>query len=1309
MRSVFLLGSVITSLLPAASTEAVADHLATGFIKGSSTGHYWAMSSAYRAAFDPSGVQLLRHGRRASIRFPGARLQWQAEGSDVAQVHFLGAERRSFAGAAALRARNAYPGVDIVVRLKEGRLKSEFQLAAGVSPSVTGYCLEGASVRAGVDGQSLRIDAGGGWQWAEEGLESWQNSPDGRRIPVRSRFRVTGRCVRFVVAKVDPSLPLTIDPELAFSSYLGGGMFDAITAIASDAQGNLYLGGWTESSDFPGLAGYQPASGGRIDGFVAKVNASGQLVFSTYLGGSGEDRVQAIVVDSAGVITVAGLTSSTNFPTLAAARGALAGGRDAFVTRLNPAGNQLVFSTYIGGTAHDAALALAIDRSGNIIVGGETASTNFPTQGAYSATSGGGVDGFLARFSPAGALLSSTYFGGGADDRIRGVAVGGDGVVHVTGSTASGNFPVAAAPFPSLRGSMDAFYSRFNSAASGISLSTYLGGGGGSPLSEEGGYGITIDTLGRAWIAGVTPSTDFPGVSSGNQTVYGGGAADAFVSVFTAAGALEWSTYIGGAGLDAATSISAGSGFVGLAGYTTSNNLPVSGALQSARAGEYDAFWAAYPIASTAPLYISYLGGAGSDSALAAAASGSALAIGGSTLSANFPMQTPIQSSNPGSYGGFVSRLRFGPGPITVSPASGTGLTGTFTFNISHASGSAAVVNTAFLFNASYSFAGGCYVYYDRGANLISLYKDAGAVWLPLTPGAAATVDNGVCAISGTGLTVNSTANALSIGLPVTFSAAFAGNKLVFANANDAAGLGAGWPQLGAWSVLPPSAPAVGTVTPASGTGLSQSFTVVFSDANGASDIASAGVFFNGVYSTANGCYFEWRRATNTILLFRDSDSAYLPVTPGNAAAVENANCSITGAGASVALAGSQLTLTVPVTFKSAFVGAKSAYAYAADGGGLTSGWQSVGSWTPTPAYAPTVASVAPASGTALSQAFTAVFFDANGASDIATAGVLFNGLYSTANGCYFEWRRSTNTFVLFRDSDSAFLPLTPGTSATVENANCSITGVGASVVSSGSQLTMTVPVTFKAAFVGAKTSYAFAADGGGLTSGWQSVGSWTPTPAYAPTAASVAPASGGGQSQAFTAVFLDGNGYSDIVSAELLMNASLTTAGGCYARYDRPSNTAFLFRDSDATWLPLTPGAATSVSNEKCTLSGSGVTVSASGNALTLTFLITFRPEFSGAKGTYLRASDTTGLSSGWVAAGTWSVNQPSPPSVTSISPAASSSSVQTFTIVLSDINGSSDISSALFLVGATLNRGQWMLHLLPAFGKHFLSVSGQ
>ena len=100
---------------------------------------------------------------------------------------------------------------------------------------------------------------------------------------------------------------------------------------------------------------------------------------------------------------------------------------------------------------------------------------------------------------------------------------------------------------------MDAFYARFNNTAGALVLSTYLGGGGGSSLSEEAGYGITVDSSGRAWIAGITPSTDFPGTSAGNQTSYGGGSADAFVSVFRAAGSLEWSTYIGGTGPDGAT------------------------------------------------------------------------------------------------------------------------------------------------------------------------------------------------------------------------------------------------------------------------------------------------------------------------------------------------------------------------------------------------------------------------------------------------------------------------------------------------------------------------------------------------------------------------------------------------------------------------------------------------------------------------------------------------------------------------------------------------------------------------------------
>lgn len=1287
MRGIFFVCVLIPTLLPAVSTEAVSAGLSTGFVPGAGPGQYWAMSSSYRSSFGPEGIALMRRGHRAVIRFPGAKLAWRAEGEGGAIVHFLGDTARSFAGGQVLRAAEAYPGVDVVVRIHGGRLKSEFQLAPGVPYPAVGYCLEGAAVRASADGQDLTIDAGGGWSWREEGLASWQDSPEGEQIPRKSRFVVADGCVRFQVDEVDPSLPLTIDPELAFSSYLGGGMFDAITAVASDSAGNLYLGGWTESSDFPALNGLQPLSGGRIDGFVAKVNPSGQLLFSTYLGGTNEDRVQAIVVDGAGVITVAGLTNSLNFPMLNPARGALSGGRDAFVTRLYPAGNQLVFSTYWGGTAHDAALAIALDFSGNVVVGGETASTDFPTLAALSATSGGGVDGFLARFTPAGAVLSSTYLGGGADDRVRGVAVRGDGTLHLTGSTASSNFPVLAANYPTLGGSMDAFYMRLNTNASAISQSTYLGGSGGSSLSEEAGYGVTIDTLGRTWIAGATPSADFPGVAGGFQSIHGGGGCDGFVAVFTSSGSLEWATYLGGGGLDAATSISAGSGYVGLAGYTTSNNLPVAGALQTARAGEYDAFWAAFPIASNTPLYVSYLGGAGSDSALAVSAFGGGLAVAGSTLSSNFPLQTAVQSSNPGSYGGFVSRFRFGPGPIAVSPSSGSGLSKVFTFTIAHANGAAGIQNAAFLFNAGFSFANGCYVYFDRGPNLVSLYKDAGAAWLNLTPGAATTVDNGACAISGTGLTVSTTANSLVVTLPVTFNTPLNGSLSVYANANDVNSLGAGWPQVGTWIAAAQAAPIPGSVNPASGSGSAQTFAFTFSDANGAADIATASVFINNVFSTSNGCYFTYDRVANTISLFRDSDSAFLPVTPGVSGTVSNANCSISGAGAAVNAAGSLLTVTVPITFLAGFTGARTVYAAATDAGGLGGSWQQVGTWTAFPVYTPAVVSVSPASGGGLNQTFTFTLSDGNGYTDIAFAGFLVQNAVNTANGCYITYAAGTNTFAIYRDSDSSFLPIVPGSGSSVENGNCRVSGNGLAVSGTGTLFSASIPINFKTGFAGTKNIYASVADAGGLASGWQAIGTWDPVPSYSPTVVSLQPAAGSGLTQTFTFHYSDANGNADISAITVLFNTSLNSANGCYLTYSRGANALSLFRDSDSSWMSIAPGGAGIIENTKCSIAGASFATSTSGNSFHLSVPVTFKSGFAAPLTVYTSATDQAGLSSGWIAAGSWTSIGPTAPTVVSLTPNSGSASAQTFSIVLSDANGNADISSALLLVNSTLN----------------------
>ncbi|HEU0120198.1 MAG TPA: hypothetical protein VFQ91_06705 [Bryobacteraceae bacterium] len=1270
------------SLIMTAASESLPLHVATGFLDGSGPGEYWAMAASYRAAFSPSGIALSRYGRQASISFPDASLHWEAEGSTAATVNFLGPIHRKLAAHAILRARDAFPGVDIVVRLREGRLKSEFQIAAGKSASRATYCLDGAVARPAADGKSLQIDAGEGWEWTEKELEAWQTRPDGSRITVSAAFQVQERCVGFRLGDLDPSLPLTVDPELVFSSYLGGGMFDAVTAVATDASGNMYLGGWTESSDFPVNAAFQGASTGRIDGFIAKVNASGQLIYSTFLGGTGEDRVQAIAINSSGLVAASGFTNSTDFPTLSPARGALSGGRDAFVTLLNAAGNQLVFSTYLGGTAHDAAWGTAFDTGGNIVVVGETASSNFPTQLAYSATAGGGVDGFISRFSAAGALLSSSYFGGGSDDRIRAVAVGSNGILHVTGSTSSSNFPIVSAPFSSIRGSMDAFYARFNSTANGLALSTYLGGSAGTSLAEEAGYGIAVDSQGRAWIAGVTPSTDFPGAAGGAQSSYGGGTSDGFVSVFTFAGSLEWSTYLGGTGIDGASAISAGAGFVGVTGYTTSTNFPVSGAVQSARAGEYDAFWAVYSLVSATPLYVSYLGGSGSDSGLAVAAAGSVLVVGGSTLSSNFPLASPIQSGNPGSYGGFVSRFRFGPGPITVTPAVAAGSSQTLTFTISHANGSANIQNAAFLINASNSFSAGCYLYYERSSNLLSLFKDAGSTWMGILPGSQTAVTNGLCTISGTGLTVTSTADSLTIAIPVTLAGSFTGAKQVYGNAGDAAGLGAGWPQVGTWNVTPAAAPAVVGVSPDSGNGLSQTFTFTFSDANGGTDIATASMLFNSDLVTTNACYFTWNRLANTISLYRDADGANLPITPGNAATVENANCSITGLGASVTITGTQASISIPVTFKSTFNGVRRVFATAFDAGDLTSSWKEVGSWSPAPTYQPTVVSSAPATGGGGSQTFVITLADGNGYDDIADAGFLWHTSVTNANGCFILYNRASNTFRLFRDSDSTFLFITPGTNTTVENANCSLSGTALAVSGNGTQLVFSLPITFKSAFTGTKNIYAMATDRGVLGSGWQIIGSWNPFPSYAPTVTGVTPASGTGASQTFTFQYADANGNADIASVAILINTTLNSATGCYLSYSRASNTLALFTAATSTWASLSPGANAVMENTNCAIAGSVFSVAASGNSFSLTVPITFKGPMFGALSVFTLATDQSGLSSGWTSPGAWIASAPAAPTITSLSPNSGSGASQIFTATVSDQNGNSDIAFVLFLV---------------------------
>jgi hypothetical protein len=324
---------------------------------------------------------------------------------------------------------------------------------------------------------------------------------------------------------------------LLYSTYFGGSAnLELGYGIAVDSAGNAYLVGTTDAANFPTKNALQAAYGGNHDGFVAKLNTTlsgnASLVYSTYLGGANLDYARAIVVDASGNAYVTGVTFSANFPVSAGAfQTALAGGGDAFVTKLNATGNAALYSTYLGGSGAftiDQGLGIAVDASGNAYVTGDTSSTDFPTLNGFQTTFGGGsANAFVTKLNAAGsALLYSTYLGGNNGAHGAGIAVDAAGYIYVAGSTASSNFPTVNA-IQSTMHSFDAFVAKLNTTASGSASLLYSSFLGGS--AEEDGSGIAVDPSGDVYVTGTTFSTDFPTVNP-YQSTLSGGAADAFVT-----------------------------------------------------------------------------------------------------------------------------------------------------------------------------------------------------------------------------------------------------------------------------------------------------------------------------------------------------------------------------------------------------------------------------------------------------------------------------------------------------------------------------------------------------------------------------------------------------------------------------------------------------------------------------------------------------------------------------------------------------------------------------------------------------------
>ena len=296
---------------------------------------------------------------------------------------------------------------------------------------------------------------------------------------------------------------------LIYSTYLGGSGFDFTRGIAVTLNGNACVVGGTTSTDFPTSNALQPsknpASGG--DSFATKFSVSGAFVYSTYLGGSGDDAGLTVAIDSSDNTYIAGRTDSTNFPTTVNARQAvLRGDTDGFISKLSPSGNQLLYSTYHGGTSYDAVLVMALDSAGNIYVTGETHSSDFPLLNPIPPNGAFSNDVFVTKFNPTGnAFIYSTYLGGNADDTPWGLALDPTGNLYVTGSTQSADFPLVQ-PLQRVLNNGDIFITKINSAGTALTFSTYFGSSGG-----EIPFDIAVNSSGSIFIVGTTgDSSSFP-------------------------------------------------------------------------------------------------------------------------------------------------------------------------------------------------------------------------------------------------------------------------------------------------------------------------------------------------------------------------------------------------------------------------------------------------------------------------------------------------------------------------------------------------------------------------------------------------------------------------------------------------------------------------------------------------------------------------------------------------------------------------------------------------------------------------------
>jgi len=565
--------------------------------------------------------------------------RWTSGARGFSEVHYAG----------------LWEGVDLVYKVVGTEIKYDLIVQPGGFPSSIRFSYEGVEDLSidPVSGDLLIIN--GDSTVYDESPVSFQER--GRaRVPVESRFVLHGpSTVGFEIGSYDKTQPLVIDPRLIFSTLLGTDYYEYPSACFVDDEGDIYVFGSTGDDAFPmSDDAYDSSYNGNYDVFVSKMDANGsKLLYSTYIGGSNYENAMSytnfrseaggIWVDDDGAVYITGNTRSNDFPTTAGAYDTTYSSYDGFVVKLSSKGDKLDFSTYIGGSSSDFPTDICVDSDGNITIVGYTYG-NFPTTtGAYETSSQGNADGFATMLNASGdKLLYSTYLGDSYDDVAFAVALGPDGLTHITGSTRSSSFPTTLGAYDrSINGYNDIFVLKLDETFADLEYSTFVGSS-----SYDYGWDIAIDNVGNAYVAGTTANSNFPRVSGCYDTTYNGGY-DAVVIKLNETGAtLEASTFYGMSGNDYPMGLDLRpNGDVVIAGYTEYRVPTTSDAYSTTSQGGYDAFVATFDSNLTKLLYGSMYGSSSYDYAWDVWATGerNTTIVVGTTRYEDFP-------TTPGAY-----------------------------------------------------------------------------------------------------------------------------------------------------------------------------------------------------------------------------------------------------------------------------------------------------------------------------------------------------------------------------------------------------------------------------------------------------------------------------------------------------------------------------------------------------------------------------------------------------------------------------------------------------------------------------------